>query len=244
MLMMRILIVSDIHANPWALRAIERDAGAVDHVLCLGDCVNYGPDPRSVIAWLRDRQAVAVRGNHDHAVATLSDPRASRAKQPLALAMRDWTRAQLDQADLDRLAGSPLSLDCELAGVRFALVHATPSDPLYDYRMRPEASDELVRKITGSVRADVMLMGHTHLPFHRKLGTMTIVNPGSVGQPLDGDVRAAYALWEDGRLSLRRVGYDRNEPIHALRGLPLGPDRLNALASILQTGRLDQKTQE
>lgn len=174
---MRILIGSDIHANPWAIHAVERDAGAVDHVLCLGDCVNYGPDPRGVIAWLQDQHAVTVRGNHDHAVANLSDPKANPAKQSLALAMRDWTRDQLDQADLDWLTELPLSLTLELAGTCFSLIHASPSDPLYDYRVTPQASDDLLQEITSPIHADVLLMGHTHLPFHRRLRNLEIVNP-------------------------------------------------------------------
>lgn len=87
---MRLLIISDIHANPWALSAVASDAGPVDAILCAGDFVNYGPDPAPVISWVRSQGVIAVRGNHDHAVAFNADPKASPTKQLLALAMRDW----------------------------------------------------------------------------------------------------------------------------------------------------------
>jgi predicted phosphodiesterase len=89
----KLLLVSDLHANPWALDAVLADAGAVDHVLCAGDLLNYGPEPRAALARVRSMNATVVQGNHDAAVARGSDPRASTAKQCLALAMRDWTRA-------------------------------------------------------------------------------------------------------------------------------------------------------
>ena len=96
---MRILLISDIHANSWALHAVEQDAGPVDQILCAGDTVNYGPRPGAILDRLREREVVTVRGNHDNAVAFAVDPKASPAKQPLALAMRDWTRRQLEPTD-------------------------------------------------------------------------------------------------------------------------------------------------
>ncbi|MBI4581666.1 MAG: metallophosphoesterase family protein [Planctomycetes bacterium] len=186
---MRILTLSDIHANPWALAAVERDAGRFDHIICAGDTVNYGPAPAVAVAWLRDHGAIAVRGNHDHAVAFHADPKASPAKQPLALAMRDWTRAQLDPADLSWLARLPLSLRWEIDGVHFMVTHATPINPLHDYRLTPKGCDAILDEVAGNVQADVLVVGHTHFPMIRRHGDLQIVNPGSLGQPLDGDVR-------------------------------------------------------
>ncbi len=186
---MRILLISDIHANAWALHAVERDAGEVDQILCAGDTVNYGPRPGAVLDQLRRLNAVTVRGNHDHAVAFAVDPKASPAKQPLALVMRDWTRRQLEANDLGWLLSLKRRLTPQYAGCRFMLVHGTPLDPLYDYRMTPGASDKLLDELTQGVKADVLLAGHTHLPLLRKHRDLTIVNPGSVGQPLDGDPR-------------------------------------------------------
>lgn len=235
---MRILLISDIHANAWALHAVERDAGEVDQILCAGDTVNYGPRPGAVLDQLRRLNAVTVRGNHDHAVAFAVDPKASPAKQPLALVMRDWTRRQLEANDLGWLLSLKRRLTPQYAGCRFMLVHGTPLDPLYDYRMTPGASDKLLDELTQGVKADVLLAGHTHLPLLRKHRDLTIVNPGSVGQPLDGDPRAAYAVWDDGEITLRRVEYDRTAAMDALARLPLDHKLVADLQNTVSRGSI------
>jgi putative phosphoesterase len=236
---MRILIVSDIHANPWALAAVERQAGAVDHIICAGDTVNYGPDPRAAIAWLRERGAITVRGNHDHAVAFKADPQASPAKQALAVAMADWTRAQLDPSDLVWLSRLPVRLQWEIGGVRFAVIHATPIDPLYDYRLTPRSSDGIFDQVAREVQADVLVLGHTHLPLVRRHGDLQIVNPGSLGQPLDGDARAPYAVWDDGMIHTRRAEYNRKPALEAIDRLPLDAAVRKDLAEMLDQARLE-----
>lgn len=236
---MRILIISDIHANSWALTAVEREAGAFDHMLFAGDAVNYGPRPREVVSWLRERHAIAVRGNHDHAVAFSADPRASAKKQAIALAMRDWTRAQLSDDDRHWLGQLPLTLETNIAGVSFALCHATLADPLFDYRLTPSSSDWLLSEIAAGIKADVLVLGHTHLPMIRPRNGSLVVNPGSVGQPLDGDPRAAFAIWEDGQVTTRRAAYDIDAAIAALREVPLQPKWRNALIHTLQAGRVE-----
>jgi putative phosphoesterase len=233
---MKLLIVSDIHANPWALDAVGADAGAVDHVLFAGDAVNYGPDPRSVIARLRELGAIAVRGNHDHAVAWSTDPRASAAKQPIALAMRGWTRQQLDAADIAWLARLPLHLTVKIGATDFALFHATPGDPLFDYRFVPTLDDAQTSGFVAGVDADVLVLGHTHLPFVQRQKLLTIVNPGSVGQPLDGDPRASYALWQDGEIDLRRVAYDIDSAARAIERVELPTEMRAALVETLCRG--------
>jgi len=235
---MRVLIVSDIHANRWALRAVARNVGSVDHVLCAGDAVNYGPDPRAALDWLRESGAVAVRGNNDHATAFGVDPRASPARQPLAVAVRDWTRGQLDAADLAWLSRLPVRLTWEIPGTRFAVVHATPRDPLYDYRLQPDAAEAFVREVAAGVEADVLVVGHTHRPLLRRCGNLQIVNPGSVGQPLDGDPRAAYAVWEDGTITLGRAEYDQTAVLSALQQLPIDLPLREKLVSMLRHARI------
>lgn len=235
---MKILIVSDIHANPWALAEIEQTVFPVDRVLFLGDAVNYGPRPAEVVDWLLDHQAIGVRGNHDHAVGFSQDPNASPSKAPLALAMRAWTEARLSTKQLGYLQGLPLSLVWEILGVRFALIHATPDDPLYDYRLSPTASEDLLAAWNQCLTAEVVLFGHTHLAFSRAYAGRVWANPGSVGQPLDGDPRAGYAVWQDGTLTLGRVDYDRAPLLAALEQVPLEPPMLSELKSIYQRAGL------
>jgi len=236
---MKVLIVSDAHANPWALEAVERDAGPVDHVLFAGDAVNYGPEPRRTIAWLREQGAIAVLGNHDRAVAFTSDPRASASKQALALAMRDWTWSALPYADRMWLERLPVCFTWEAGGTRFVVCHATPRDPLFDYRFTPDAPEALADELLKGVDGDVLVVGHTHLAFVRRCGAIQVVNPGSVGQPLDGDPRAAYALWVDGAVTLCRTAYDVRPVVDALEHIPLSRMNHEALAKTLLTGRLE-----
>jgi putative phosphoesterase len=236
---MRILLLSDIHANPWALRAVCAGAGPVDHVLCAGDTVNYGPDPNRAIAWLRTHQAISVLGNHDHAVAFRADPKGSSAKAPVALAMRDWTREQLEPADMAWLVSLKRQILWEVGGVRFMIVHASPLDPLYDIRLKPTVSESLLAQLTHEVKADVLVVGHTHRPLLRQQHNLTIVNPGTVGgAPYDGDPRAAYAIWDDGQITLRRADYDRNAVFDALAQLPLDPKQIEILQKALFQGSI------
>lgn len=234
---MRILIISDVHANPWALNAVFEDAGPVNQILCAGDVVNYGPDPANAIAMIRTSEAIVVCGNHDHAVRSNADPRASPKKAALAIAMCGWTRSQIGDDDLLWLTTLSRSAIWEAQETMFAMFHATPVDPLYDYRLTPIANNEVVGQLLGNLASDVLVVGHTHLPLVRHCRNIQIINPGSVGQPLDRDPRAAYAIWDDGTVQLRRVAYDRTPVLAAIEELPLDRQFRDGLQSILQNAR-------
>jgi putative phosphoesterase len=228
---MRILVVSDIHANHEALRRVPDQA---DRVICLGDLVDYGPEPKPCIDWVRERANVVVRGNHDHAVATRESCRCSPSVRRLSEATRELMWQLLGEEDVAWLANLPLEADVNLGGVRFHIVHATPSDPLYAYLSAAETDRwqaELER-----IDADVILVGHTHMPAVLRFGKKLVVNPGSVGQPGDGDPRAAFAVIEDGEPRLERVEYDVEAAVSALRRTDLAEDILNPLARILRSG--------
>jgi putative phosphoesterase len=234
---MKGLLIADIHANPWALRAVQQSAGAVDFILCAGDWVNYGPDPSSVIDWARDHQPISVLGNHDYAVTTGTDPKASPGKQPLALAMRDWTKQQLSPEQLEQLRKFPKTRIIEFGGAQFLILHATPFHPLYDYRLTPSISDAELDAVIAGLSADFLVVGHTHLPLLRKRHTICVVNPGSVGQSLDGDPRASYAIWEDGEIHLEKIAYDQRPMINAIHALHcLSEDQRDQLSNILVRG--------
>lgn len=234
---MRVLILSDLHGNVWALRAIVSAVGKVDVVLFAGDAVNYGPSPRGVLSWLKRVGAVAVRGNHDHAAAFGTDPKAAPRKAYLAQALLAWTRSELRPEDLAYLRSLPLYLVWAADGTRFALVHGSLQDPLYDYRLNPEAGEEAFLEAAESLRAEVVIFGHTHLPFVRAIGGKLFVNPGSAGQTLDGDQGASFALYEGGRVRLHRVAYPVNELFRALEGLPLPPEEVGELLALYRKAR-------
>jgi len=234
---MRILVVSDIHANEAALRAVYQ-AEEPDAVFCLGDLVDYGPDPAPCVAWVRAHASATVLGNHDDALARGIRCRCGAPVQALSDATQDLARQALGLEEIEWLGARPLQMEIAIGGVRFLLVHATPADPLFTY-LRPDETDAWIRAVE-SVDADVVLVGHTHLPMVLTAGSRMIVNPGSVGQPRDGDPRASYAIIDDGVPALRRAPYDVEATVRAFSGKGLAPEVLRALSETLRTGGLGE----
>jgi diadenosine tetraphosphatase ApaH/serine/threonine PP2A family protein phosphatase len=215
----RYAVLSDIHANLEALRAVLTDAdGRADDVLCLGDVVGYGADPGPCVDLIASRARALVTGNHERAVAGRLD---MSWFNRYARAAAEWTREHVDTdctAYLDRL---PLTADVEDA----TLVHASPRHPdEWEYLVTED--DGLTAFEAFATR--LCFVGHSHVPAMWSLGSSGpdyargdvdvtldagrryIVNVGSVGQPRDRDPRAAYALWdvEARRIRVRRVAYD------------------------------------
>jgi len=229
---MRIAIISDIHANLEALESLPRDW---DELWVLGDLVNYGPSPSEAVEFVRRNAAVVIRGNHDDAIGAGRDPRCSGPFREMARAMQAYTEATLDEEQKAYLRALPLTVQKEIAGRRFFLCHAAPSDPLYQYL--PPDSARWPAEVSATP-ADIILTGHTHLPFHRREGDRQILNPGSVGQPKHGRPEACYAVWENGTLSLRTNAYDFEATIRRLNALPVDPRIRLSLAHVLRNGGL------
>ncbi|HEY1168417.1 MAG TPA: metallophosphoesterase family protein [Candidatus Limnocylindrales bacterium] len=229
---MRLLIVSDLHANASALERVVEHA---DAVAVLGDLVDYGPDPEATIAWVRRNATYAVRGNHDEAVASGAPTGASERLVDVAEESATWTRARLGDADRHFLGSLPLCAEFSFAGTTFAAVHAAPSDPLRPY-LRPDTPDERWQSELASVQAEWLLVGHTHLPFMRRFGSQTVLNPGSVGQPRDGIPLASYMIWEDGDVFLIRRRYAVDDVVRRLRDVDFSAAGRERLSSLLQTG--------
>jgi putative phosphoesterase len=231
---MRILVISDVHANSAALEAVTEEP--FDRLICLGDLVGYGPAPNEVIRFVRERAAVAIRGNHDNALAFDVECRCSAENSALAEATLAYHRSIVGDDDLNWLRALPTSEEFRLDEYRFAAFHATPRDPLYGYAITPDLPDDKLREEIDGVKADFILLGHTHLPMVRGVGSRVVVNPGSVGQPRDGIPEASYAVIEDGIVEVKRAKYDLQAAIHALSGLPLDPLILRRLVAALEQG--------
>ncbi|MBC7252035.1 MAG: metallophosphoesterase family protein [Anaerolineae bacterium] len=220
---MRCLVISDIHANLAAFEAVLDDAGEFDVIWCLGDMVGYGPDPNECIELLRTFPHVCVAGNHDWAVLgrlNLGDfnPDAQRASL--------WTRQKLTPDNRAYLESLPVSLVKE---EDFTLVHGSPRQPIWEYILYPSVA------LPNFAHFDThfCFVGHTHAPaiFRSSqnengqticeslmvpysslipLGEeRLIINPGSVGQPRDGDARASYIILDTEALTFeyRRIRY-------------------------------------
>jgi putative phosphoesterase len=227
---MRILLLADIHANWPALAAIGEP---FDVCLFLGDLVDYGTNPVPCIEWVRRHATAAVRGNHDHAVAQRIVARGGSGFRELAAATRPLNWQVLPPADLKYLARLPVTMTYNFDGLRFLLVHATPRDPMDEYLIDDPASWQA--RVQG-IEADIVCVGHSHVQFHLELDGVQVVNPGSVGQPRDGDPRSAYAIIEDGKVQLRRVAYDIDAAVRHMRESNLPRGALAMAESALRTG--------
>jgi putative phosphoesterase len=230
---MRILLVSDIHANWPALEAIDEPH---DLCLCIGDLVDYCCEPGPVVEWVRRKASVCVRGNHDHMVAQNVATNGLAGYRYLSGVTRALSRERLDAAGIRYLAELPVTRYLTLDKKRFLLVHATPRDPLDEYA--PAEVDFWKRRLEG-VGVDVVVVGHTHQPYLLDAGGVMVINPGSVGLPRDRDPRASYALWEDGKVTLKRVAYDVERAVRNVEEAPLPDLAKLMLMQVLRHGSLN-----
>ena len=223
--MTKMALLSDIHGNLPALEAVLSDIEAQtapDVYWVLGDLVAFCPWPAETLARLRALPNVAfLRGNTDRYLVTGRRPAVpvrspeDWARMPVGLAVRDalfrWTVERLSYADYEFLRDLPPRLEMDVPGYGHILaVHATPADD--ETNLYPDTPDDEIRPHLAGLNARLLLYGHTHRPVDRTVGSVRLVNPGSVGLPLDGDPRPAYALldFEGERctVTIRRVEYD------------------------------------
>ena len=229
---MKIVIVSDIHGNYDALSALPE---SYDELWVLGDLVNYGPQPGEVVDSVKKKATIVVRGNHDQSIGYGDDPRCSPAFRGMAESTRQFSSAIVDPSQKEYLRALPERLEVKRSHIRFYLCHATPSDPLYEYRSAESAKwlDDCTK-----LSADVILVGHTHKPFIRSFDRKVLVNPGSLGQPKTGKPDACYAVWENGQISLHTFHYPVERTIEKIRLMPVGKSIQQQLITVLESGGL------
>jgi putative phosphoesterase len=227
---MRILVVGDIHSNWLALEAIDEE---YDQCIVLGDIVDYGTDPLPCIDWVRRHADASVRGNHDHAVAQRVAAAGTTGYRRLAAATRPLNWNLLDSRRTKFLARLPVTARLRADKWNFLLVHATPRDPMDEYLNADATAWQ--QRLEG-IEADFVSVGHSHVPFHLDLDGIQVVNPGSVGQPRDGDPRAAYAIIDNGQVVLKRVEYDIEACINHIRHSGIENWAIELSAAILRTG--------
>jgi putative phosphoesterase len=227
---MRILLVADIHANWQALQALNEPH---DVCLFLGDLVDYGLEPGPCIDWVRKHAQHSVRGNHDHGVAQNVVVSGQSGFKYLTSITRPVTRQKLTADERRFLAELPVSCSTTLGDLRFLLVHATPRDPLDEYA--PGEAEFWEKRLEG-VDADVICVGHTHVPYVLEIGTKLVVNPGSVGLPRDGDPRASYAVMEGRAVELKRYEYPVETTVGILQESSLPDQAKRLLTEVYRSG--------
>jgi putative phosphoesterase len=191
---MRILVISDIHGNYPALAAVARQEGhSWDLVLHLGDAVVYAPFANQTLDWLRQQQAVAILGNTDRLVRRLLRGKSfRRPKDPEKRIMYTHTAQQLTPGSRSFLLGLKKRHRLDLAGWRLLMVHGSPADP--EEFLFAHTPDSRLNELASGCQADIVLCGHSHHQFHRRVAGVHFLNPGSVGRMFDGHPDAAYAV--------------------------------------------------
>jgi putative phosphoesterase len=227
---MKIVIISDLHGNYEALRSLHEN---YEELWVLGDLVNYGPEPGAVVDFVKTHSSVVVRGNHDHSIGYDADPRCNARYKQMADLTGKYTASVLKKEQKELLRQLPLKLELTRKNTRFYLCHAKPSDPLYGYC--PQQSDDWIKEL-GQIKAEALLVGHTHTPFIRRIGDQVVVNPGSLGQPKTGKPDACYAVWEDGTFQLKSFTYAVDKTIAKLKALAFPPEVEKDLITVLTTG--------
>ena len=217
---MRYAILGDIHSNLTALEAVLADIekqGGLDEIWCLGDTVGYGPDPHECLEIVRTRCSLCIAGNHDMAAIGKLDT--TIFNQDAAKAAR-WTSLQLNEQETRFLASLPQSIEKD----DFTLAHGSPRSPIWEYVISAQEAEENLKHF----KTRFCLIGHSHMAMFfeclelcslqiaepgtslKMVDKRYIINPGGVGQPRDGDPRAAYAIYDSHKASLvfQRVSYD------------------------------------
>jgi putative phosphoesterase len=236
------VVFGDVHGNLPALEAAfedMNDRGLGEERYCLGDLVGYGTSPNEVVEFVRSRSIPTITGNYDRGVGDDSDDCGCAYQTDVERRRGDrsiaWTNEAITEDNRTYLRDLDERIAFGLGDLRVVLVHGSPRRVNeYLYEDRP---DESFERLLDLVEADVLVCGHTHLPYHRELpGNRHVVNAGSVGKPKDGDPRACYAvLSADGAafdVEFHRVEYDVERAATAIEesGMP------SAFADMLREG--------
>jgi putative phosphoesterase len=238
---MKLAVFSDIHGNLQGAEAVLKDmeARGADIVWCGGDLVGYGANPGEVVDLIRARGIPTIMGNYDDGIGYFriacgcdypNEAAMERGQKSIA-----WTKANTTDEQKAYLRNLPYRLQREVEGRQVVLVHGSP-DRLNEY-LFASVADHVFQAHLDSTRADVLIFGHTHKPFHKVLGGKHLVNSGSAGKPKHGNPNATYALLdittEDVEVEIVEVPYDYEAAARAVEATDLPRE----FAQMLREGR-------
>ncbi len=225
---MKIAVISDVHANLEALQAVLGEADA-EEVYCLGDLVDYGAQPNEVIQAVRAAGVRCILGNHDWAALT-GDTSMFNARAAMSSV---WSRRALTEESAGYLRSLAQEMRPDLR-VDAYFAHGSPDDRLWEY-VDPRTHSDLFSHYLDRLKVSLIGLGHTHVPYVWKEDGRTVFNPGSVGQPRDGDRRASFAelsfRGSTAVVEVRRVEYDFEAAASKIRGAGLPASFADRLAT-------------
>jgi len=250
---MKILVLSDVHGNTDALKKVLESVSDWDEIWVLGDLVDYGPDPDETIDIIRSLDPeIVLQGNHDHAVAYGVDCRCGEKTHDLSVYTRmNISMKKLSKEQISWLRSLSPRRDIRIKDHDMILVHGSPRNPLYDYLHPDLPREKIIEMLTSpSIRLSsskkmkifngIIVAGHTHIPTDLVIEGVRILNPGSVGQPRDGDPRASAGLLDVENMIFKiiRVEYDIENVLRKLRTLIHDHNIYERLAKILLRGEV------
>jgi putative phosphoesterase len=226
--MLKTALLGDIHANLPALEAVLEHARQQDceALWNIGDFVGYGAFPDEVVQRLRAKKATSIAGNYDLKVLRFPKKKEkwAKSKQPEKYFAFQWAYENLSEDSRQYLAGLPKEIRMEAAGRSILLTHGSPASN--EEHLTPDTPIERLRELAEMASTDLIICGHSHQPFARRVEKTWFINTGSVGRPDDGDPRASYAILrlspDEIEVQHFRLDYNLDRAVAAIRakGLP------------------------
>lgn len=238
----KIAILADIHGNLDALEKVLEDAqkNDVKLIINVGDLVGYGPYPQEVISHLQSKNILNILGNFDEEVLEWNKDASAQPSDEKDITLQ-YTVENLEKPSIQFLKSLPKQTTLKIGNKSIFFTHGSPSS--IDEHVYPNTPEERLQQIIQEAKTDVVVLGHSHMPFIKSVGDKLVVNPGSVGRPGDGDPCASYAVLtvEPFAIELKKVPYDILRAVDTIRQRHL-PERFAKM--LLQGSSLDSLLQE
>jgi putative phosphoesterase len=220
---MIIALISDIHGNLSALEAVLKDAdrAKAKQIWCLGDLIGYIPFPNECIERIQKKASASIVGNYDQKVIHFKKKKNEwkKSKKPAKFDAFEWNNQQLNPQNQTYLQSLPESIRLKIGKFNILLTHGSPQ--CIEEPVLPDTPQERLVELGNIADADIIVMGHTHQFMNRKIGHQWFINPGSVGLPVQNDLRASYALLDISKDKIkvieRKVTYDISKVIKSLQ---------------------------